>query len=582
MAKKSTPSAGGIIGIILGLVVVAGIAGTPLYLAYLRADARTLDIAVQDDIETIRRVVLSLDDNLSLMSDAYESLGGEAVPDKKDMGSLLTANRELLEKAEAAVRRLGTMRQGSESAGAHLGANRIKAIFYLTAGKLHSSRAQFEESQASAMRRDAEQRAQAVAALIRTSEAIEIQKPTEALAFVEMRSRALDAELTPLRGRVTQLRGRVAEMNERLAQLEATAAEARRQLAELDSQGPLSSGDDAAYIRLSDTARAAEAEAAALQNGSIEGATALLDGGGDLLDVVYEGGTLQMGIRDLQLAIQLLNEQVEVREQAKANLAGQRAYFGDLVSRLDEQKREIDARIDDRASDIDDLLAKASQHAKAAQEARDEALVALEKKAEDFANLAINAAKMRTRDASTALRELGDAVDERLQRISRDGDTEAGMQCLAAEIAYQNALVRLNQINALQSSFETETFIANMTGRETPAAISETVEDLRGKAANYLNSALAMLGKARDQIKGTNVKASDGTTVSGSHYLWQMDVGRAAIHLLQANLAADPSERFEARQTAYGALVEAAQGREQSPLLTPAIDTLQYIQRTAR
>jgi hypothetical protein len=134
----------------------------------------------------------------------------------------------------------------------------------------------------------------------------------------------------------------------------------------------------------------------------------------------------------------------------------------------------------------------------------------------------------------------------------------------------------------VQAEYDSQVYAAKIVGREPPAADNAKFEELRTKAAADLKAATGWLKEARELIKRTSLRASDGTTVSGANYVWQVDVGQAAIHMLEANLAGDREARVDALRKADELLRGAAKDRDQSPLLTPAIETLQYLQRTAK
>jgi hypothetical protein len=581
VADTRTSSLGGIIAGVLGLLVVAGIAGTPIYLAYLRSDARSLDAAVRDDVEILRRALLNLDFNVEAMKGAQEKLGTEKAP-KKEVTDLLEANGKLLQQAETSVTRLADLRQGQVLAGAHLDVGRIKAMFYLTAGTIHRHQAEFEESWAEGLRRTAEQRLDLVTDLRREVVAIEARKPAAAVAELDKAVEEVDAKLKEQRSQTAELAKVVADKEDQLVKLERQAKQAREKLADLEVQG-VQGEAWGEYVDLSARARKAEAEAAALLNGALEGARPVAPEGPEPIGrLTYEGGKPQKGLVELRHGLETRQQQVAGLEQMKIDLGAKRETLQSSIAGLDAAKSELDAKIAEQLQQVDGLVAEAAQHAEKAEKSRQTALSALEKKAADFAKHAISAAKERTRDATSALRELGDAVDERLQRISKDGDTEAALDCLAAEIAYQTALVRLDQLNARQAAQDSDAYIAKMTGREAPTPDAAAMDELRAKAAVELKNATEGFTQARKLIKPSTLKTADGTTITGANYVWQIDVGQAAINLLEANLAGDRAARLEAQKKAYALLVEAAKDRDQSPLLSPAVETIEYLQRTAR
>lgn len=579
MAKSASSSTGGVIGLALGFLVLAGIAGTPFYLASLRDDARKLDVLVQDDVEFLRRVVLNLNAHRDQMAIAYRTLEAAGKPAKQEMNRLLQENETLLQQAETVLRQLVGKRAGEHSAGNHLAVNRLRSVFYLTAAQLELNQAQFEELQAEELRRTVGLRLGAVAALRRSREAMEARTPTEAIAQIKDRITQLEAEMTALSGQVDQLSGVVAATEARVAEQEQAAADARRRLGELEREG-LKPALEQEYLRLSNTARAAEAEVDALSYGTLAGGSPSFQETEDWLNAPYEGGQPRLGLRDLKFGLELLKEQIALRQEMKQELVARQTAAEEAAEALAAHKQALQAKYDAAMAEIDELLAQAAKHAAAASKARGEALLTFERKAGEYARQALTAADKRTREATSALRDLGEATDERLQKISKDSAMAGTAQTLGAAAAYHTALLRLHELNALESAYEMEQLLAELAGRTAPPDISARAEELRTKAAADLKTAMEKLEDARNRMKTASARAADGTTVSGSNYMWSFDIAAAAVRLLEANLAGDKGTRLEAQKQAYQLLSEAAKDREQSPLLTPAIDAIRFLQQT--
>ncbi len=580
MPEKSGSPAGVVAGVFLGVVLIGGIAGTPFYLSGLQSDQRALDAAVHDDIETIRRTVLNMDSRLSAMSSVYDSAGGDSGPDGAAMRTLLAENAKMLDWAEQAVRKFANLRRGTALAGAHLAVNHIEAVLYLATAKIDSNRAALEDALACASWREAERRSAGVATLRGRAELARARQPSALLSGSRERAQQLGAALDEQQALLSKLKRLVVEKEDQIAGLDTAATEARRTLAGLDEQGLSSSAYRSAYLDFSNTAREAEAAAAFLRSGRPEGIAQLSRKSDDPLGIHREWAA-EMCVRDLEFGVALLEGQITSAVQMQGDLANREEILERLTAEFGAEESKLRARLRSLRSETDDLLGKADQHLESAQKARLDELKALER-AGNYVGQAIIAAKRRTTAASTTLRESGRAEDELLQRISRDGDIEAALLCLKAEIAYNSALSRLGQMSALQAKHQAESLIGEALGQGGPADIAGVLDSHRGEAAKELATATESLDTARNRMKGTNVRASDGTSISGSNYLWQIDVGQAAVRLLQANLAANRMQREEAQTQAYELLTQAAQGREQSPLLGPAIDALLYLQRSAR
>ena len=89
MAKGSSFGAGEAIGVLLGVVLIGGLAATPFYVSHLRSPKAALDLAVEDDLEAVRS--------------AYAVAGLEAtvVPFIEDMASAYAATDLLVCRAGA-------------------------------------------------------------------------------------------------------------------------------------------------------------------------------------------------------------------------------------------------------------------------------------------------------------------------------------------------------------------------------------------------------------------------------------------------------------------------------------------------
>ena len=155
------------------------------------------------------------------------------------------------------------------------------------------------------------------------------------------------------------------------------------------------------------------------------------------------------------------------------------------------------------------------------------------------------------------------------------------MDCLVAECAYATGLLRCGHAAAMRERALITRLIATVAG-EGFASTTDDVEKVRTDAANDVADALKAYDQAAALIGKASIK-SGNVTISGKNYLWQVQVGQAAAHLLLAAIHFEQADKAGAERTlAYNLLKDAAEKREQSPLLTPAIDTLLYLQKSAR
>lgn len=649
MAKNAAGRMKGIAATLFGVTIVAGLGATPFYLSLLSSPQTQLDGSLEGPVETLRRVVLALDSNVSTLSDVYASLGEEsrvddaaikaflAQSDKQideqlkmiDKGSkmgafakslklvrsaehldrelgteipgapkvvggrpdvraaaedmrnkYLTAHDKLMQKAQAAIGEFRSARTDSLSAGNHLGANRLQAILYFATARIERNRAEFEYWQASQARREAKSLVQAAARLHRDEERLMARRPATVIDVLQEQFAKNENQMSRVTGIIAQLTSFIDTQDARIAELGRTAAEARRKLTALETSGEPIHGENSTFLALSNTARDAEAEFQALRNGTLAGAEPKMGDFEDLLSATYEGGQQRAGVRDLRPRLEQLKDQLAALEESKSALLEQKEYYNGLSAELEETAQAVAAAAEKQWSAISTRMSESQEHIDSAEQAATAALQSFEKAAR-FAKTAATAAAKRVREARTASSDAKGPEADRLKMITGDGDTEATMQCLTADIAYYVALTRAKQMEALEAGHQTDRFIAAMLDRESPAPIDSELDELRGEAVNQLATANKAYESATKLIEKTRAKF-DRRSIQGKDFVWQIQVGQAAVHMLQAALLTDPEEFYAQQAAAYDLLTAAAQDREQSPLLTPAIDTLVFLQRTVK
>ncbi|MFH1416971.1 MAG: hypothetical protein ABII12_01605 [Planctomycetota bacterium] len=125
---------------------------------------------------------------------------------------------------------------------------------------------------------------------------------------------------------------------------------------------------------------------------------------------------------------------------------------------------------------------------------------------------------------------------------------------------------------------------AEFAGEAAPNDLTDRIQQLRQEADEKLvgtgaNSAAKHYEAAIQLLKGSSVRTDSGT-ISGSNYLWQVQMSEAAVYLLRSTISpgVDGRPDRDSQNRAYDLLKEAAEGREESPLLAPAVDTLLYLQ----
>lgn len=643
MPMKEAVSPGGIIGAVLGIAIIVGLAGTPFYIGLLRAESTQTGVAIEDQIERVRRVVLNLDVHLSMLSDLYLSQGEEARLGNDEISAILERETDIipsnvLKELERATRTIKTIETADEErkttiqseqtvavgrpnvrtapstmqtrylnahtkllqvaenaikewqassvehpdAKRNLSANRIAAILYFVKGKIQRNRAEFEQFMAARLWRQAEKWAHNVVELRRNEKAVAAQKPVQALARIEEAISQKDDEIDELERRISQLEEELSTDETQISMLEAEALAARHELTRLVASDTAIHEEHSRYRELSNRARRAESNADALRNGTLEGATLVADGFEDLLTTPYEGGTPQVGVRDKRLRLDQYRSQLIGHQKERKSLQERRVAYGQRNEELDAKSRKLDEEAEARISEMMQFLEEADRHLKLANEASDSAMAAFGL-SERYVGPAVSAASQRNRTARQLKAETtGEMEAERLGMIISDGDMEGSLQCLRAETGYHAVLTRTLQILALQSKYRIESSIASKTGVRAPdlSSLSETFNSLFAEANEKLIVVLATYKAAELNVSKTRAKTAAGT-IQGKNYIWQIRVAQASADLLGATLLSGSPQAERARLAAYDKLRDAVQGREQSPLLGPALEMLLHLQQSA-
>lgn len=652
MAKSTESAVGGIVGFVLAIVLLGGIAGTPFYLAQLRSDSDSLDAAVQEDVEAIRRIVAHIDEHLSAAKDIRDSAEEDSLVTPESVADLEAGNPNLyayvikllkpttdaLQKAIQADRqrgteaadagsrrptdtivgrqavldvqnkylketdalladarkiaaRLKTVRQGDASASSHLGVNRVLAILNFTEGRVHANRAYIQRQRAAELRDLAEARLAEVASTKSAVSQVESESEEDVLQNVSDQITQTDAALAMLAEAVSGLKGRISAKEAELSKRLADAAAARQELAELERRGfvPAQStkaGEEFSayreqYLAINERARRADAAAAALSNGTLAGARLSEEADGDFLTGKYEGGKGEPGLRDLRLGLAAQESAVSALEKRKAGLQEQQTELEARAKLRSRQKSELDSQAETQIADAATVFGQSEEFDKLAAASLDSAMLALEAAEKDAAK-AVAAAKNRTRTAREAIAGTTEGSAEHpFKAIADDKEVEASMQVLSAEIAYHKALLLRDQIDEIRAHHDLAVALAVASSRNPPEAVTSQLDELRSRAIEALTGADSAYTIAENLVKSSRVTTASGT-FQGQDYVWQVQVAHAAVHLLKANLATDDTAARASRTAAYDLLRQATEGREQSPLLAQAVDSLVYLQQTAR
>lgn len=645
MAKSAkTGSAGGGAGAILafglGLVLILGIAGTPFYAKMLQSDENRAGDLVRDDVEAVRRIVLNVDENLAAMQQ-LAALTGEskdkASPDEllKDNPKMLDGvladldasarrlqkaagddsakklkgftktvesgrpnlskadkdlrntyvkkNDELLKEARGIVTRIKGVKSGNVSATSLLSVNRVLTLLAMTEGRIAANRAEFERLLADDLRSEAEHRLADVTILKTAIAKTSVEKPTTELEAVNKSIEAADAQLAAIGKVVDAVSADIANKQGAHDAAKTAADMARRSLAAMDAQGAPGPSGIAAYKsqyeQLSDQARKAEAMMDELENGTLAGAALSADEADDLLNGKYEGGKVQPGLRDLKMALGHLQAQQETLRKFKTELVVRQKSMQDRDALLDTTKSDLTGVTATLADEINAVIAEAKKHDGEAAKASAVAIKSY-KEGANLASQAARAAKKRRDDSRPGQAQAGQ-VERAADRMVKDSDSEAAMHVLIADIGYLSALESWRQMRALESQFRTETAVAEATGGDKPAEPTAEVDGLRKDGQTQAEAAVKAYASAGAMIKSSQFKGLETGSYTGANFVWQVQVAQAAADLLKSQLAADKADADTARNDAYTLLTDAVKNREGSPLLTPALSTLLYLQRTA-
>ncbi len=629
------------VGGAVAFVVVAALISSPLYLNSLSNDAKRLDRLVADPIDEVRRVIFNLDESLAALADARLLAGAAAKLDASRIDELVRQNQDIISKdlmdslnhssralketddadraaglstaekpiesgplkykaapgevdnkytqqhkkllgeADKAVARLTGASAGGANVSTHMEANRVQAILLYAKGRIERNRAGFEAWQSAQYRDTAQELVDSVAALQRNARSVAARVPDESITELAGQIEREQQEIGRLNNEIGAIAKAVSEGQAMINEQEEHAAAARRRMIELETSGAPIHEENGEYASLSRAARAAEAAADNMRNGTLSDATTIAPPlGGDLIETRYEDGRQIVGVRDLAHFLELRREQLAGREALLATLQQRRA---DAIRMRDEMKSR--ARAASTASDeqlivIDELLSKAENHHRNADQAAENAIKFFAQ-AVQAANKASTAATTRVNEARTAQADATEPERERLQMIIDDADMKASIDTIVAECAHSAAMTRADQLDWIRSHHIAQLGIAARVGRDMPADIDAKIDDLRDKAKTEAAKAVKSYEGVSKELARAKSRV-DGVVVQGKDYKWQADLGQAASHLLLAALTREPDERKSEQDAAYAILREVIQGKEQSPAMQPAIQALLTLQETAR
>jgi len=620
VARQASSKMGGLFGIFLAIVVVGAIIGTPFYIGLLQDERSASHAKADADVQTVRRAVINLDESLARLqlagsttvdvgSDIKLEIPAEAksklqaattalqqveqrdrdrgttieekqiavgMPNAGNISAITQEVERTLSKAKAAINELRTHTGPSDIAS-----NRATALLHYAEGRLEKGRGEYLQWQAS---RPLHRADQLVAYLrdYRTDRSINNAVASKAMsndgivAGLDERIRATEDQAVEIGTQMAGLQATIADFKQRIETLEATARGNRLQMADMQAQRQPIHGNNSSYAQLAAGAREAEAKAEALRFGTLQDAELVITGLDSIENVEYRGGTPTIGLLSLESMANNLREQLLVLDAEKKALTEQKQHYETLAAGSDAVAAQAAEEIEKVAGEIQELVNAAQAKQAEAGKAFDKSLESFQRALSMASKGAINVNSWKTaltvNDASpeTPAAELN-------QMLQSDGDLEGTLRALAGDTAYQRAAVysaRMDLALRLQNLINE---VAKLTESEISNEYSERIEMWRGQALTSLTDAERAYQQAEMQVKRGQTQA-DGKSIRGADSVWQIQFGQAAVHILRANLLTELANRQAEKDKAYELLKAATEGKEQSDLLTPAIDTIKQLQ----
>ncbi len=620
MARQASSKMGGMFGVFLAIVVVGAIIGTPFYIGLLQDDRSANNAKTLNGIQTVRRAVMNLDESLARLQ-VTGSTPADVAPDLKleipaEAKSKLQAATMALQQAEQRDRDRGTTIEGKQiavgmpNAGniqsitqeiertlskaksavnelrlhtgpADIASNRATALLYYVEGRIEKSRGEYLQWQASQPLKRADQlvsylRDYSTDRSINNAIASQAMSNDGIVASMDERIRETEDQAVEIGTQLASLQATIADYNQRIEMLESTARSNRLQMADMQAQRQPIHGDNSAYAQLAAGAREAEAKAEALRFGTLNDAEVVITGLDSIEDIEYRGGTPTIGLLSLESMANNLREQLLVLDAKKTALTEQKQHYETTAAGSDAVAAQAAEEVEKVANEIQALVEASQAKQAAASKAFDKAIDSFQQALSLASKGAINVSSWKTAltvadaSAETPAAELN-------QMISADGDLEGTLRALAGDTAYQRAAVYSAQIDLALRLQNLINEVAKLTETELSNEYSERIEMWRGQALTSLTDAERAYQQAETQVKRGQTQA-DGKSIRGADSVWQIQFGQAAVHILRANLLTELANRQAEKDKAYELLKAATEGKEQSDLLTPAIDAIKQLQ----
>lgn len=505
-----------------------------------------------------------------------------------ELRSLIQANQSGLDLAEREVRALVGKTVGSASARNDVGVNQLGALVAYQRSLIEGNHAELLRREAESDRATARMLLWQVAELRRVSESVAKRAPTQAVKQTQAVIGGLEASVGRLEAEYKLLEALVKRTSEEVNALRATAREQERALAELDgSRRAIRGRSDfesfrRKYDEVSKAMRAADARAERLENEFADADGLAIEPGGLLAAIPRIDGKLP-GLVTLRARLVGARETVDATSRMLDAKRTELERLTATAATLEKQAKAVNDAVAAAFQTVDALVERAGKQSSAARETEDRAIKHADA-ATQFISTALGALQKRVNEARQQVSAAAGKPNERLNLIVSDKDNEASLRFLAAQIASAAAEVYLARIQDATEMDALESLRVSLGGARQSEPHADVIAEARTNALTRLDKAVAELTSADNAVKGAS--HSVGTTrVQGANYRWQFQGALAAVHLLRSQIVdpeTDLDEMNAQRAKAYELLTEAVKGREGSPLLTPAVDLVLYLQQSSK
>ena len=621
MARQATSSLGGIAGVFVGVVIIGALVATPIYISSLSTDSARLNSETGDAVETVRRAVLNLDEHLLRVSrlsaasepadaptgpveipdadraalnqltqrlqqaetrdaergtqiDSQRVPTGPARPDQ--LKSIIAEHNKLMGEAKRALSELDAATVGEARGGTSLAGARIKALYRYASARVELNHVAFLHWRADQALHDASRLTSQLSQMRSLAEAVGAFGSPEQIESIDARMASIEDEARKKSAQLAELDGTIEDYRARIEGLDAASRQNRLQMADMQMRSERIDGESGRYAQLSAEARRAEAEADALRFGTLQDATPVLRNPEDLVPLEYEGGTPIIGLFALEQVADSLREQIANLQASREALTAQKRHYDTTLT-------GIDATVDQTIDDAQRIAAAVDARVAEAQSIEAEINTAVDAAVRDLqqsiaaARTAAGAAAQWKRDMSQADAGPESPAGQLNALISADGHMEGSMHFLLGECAYRLAAARAEQIRLVRDIHDAITRASKVTQSEIPPVPSDRIDTWRAEALEQLAVAEKAYDKAKTLFPASRAQLA-GRALQGKDTVWQALAAKASVHLLRATLQEERAARIAEKDAAYELLKTAAQGREQSELMSPAIDMILELQ----